>query len=354
MRDCTPCLSDFFVAGWMKALDKLLHSSTRSETQGSLPLAPRSWYCIGSLRDVTRAPMRFELPGGQRFVAFRAPGSPVAVLSGRCCHMGADLSLGCVTNGRLACPLHGWEFAADGSCERIPAGLDIPPFARQTSFPVATSGGQVFIFNASNASCAMPFFRDVDEAHLLAARAFEFTVDAPWFLVSANGFDIQHFRCAHDRTLLEEPVIDRPSAFSCRLKARFRVTGDSLRDRLTSYVSGPVVQMTVENWLGNLVLVTAEFERTTTYGIVSLIPLDAQQTKVRTVVWAQRSKHRIARQIVDPLDVIIRRSFIREFMRADVHRSAGIHYDRQRMTAADNVLVDYLGWLQDVHSSPRP
>lgn len=337
----------------MGTLDKTLHSPSKSERHGGLPLAPSSWYCIGSLREVARAPLRFDLPGGHAYVAFRAPGSPVAVLSGRCCHMGADLSLGCVQNGRLACPLHGWEFAGDGRCERIPASAEIPDFARLVSFPAATCGGQVFFFNSAEARFPLPFFRGINETDLLAAHAFEFTVDAPWFLVSANGFDIQHFRCAHDRTLLDEPVVDCPSAFSWRLQARFRVTGHSLRDRLTRYISGPDVEMMIENWSGNLVLVTAKFRRTTSYGMVSFIPLDAQRTRVRNIVWVPRSQRWLARQLVDPLDAMIRRSFIREFVRSDVHRSAGIRYHPQRMIAADKMLVDYLGWLQDVHSPPK-
>lgn len=326
----------------MPALDKPLPS---------LPLAPNSWYCIGSLKDVARAPLRFQLPGGLAYVAFLVPGGQVAVLSGRCCHMGADLSLGCVTNGRLACPLHGWEFAEDGRCERIPASSEIPDFARVASFPTAVCGGQVFFFNAPKPKLPLPFFAGVSEVDLLAARAFEFIVDAPWYLVSANGFDIQHFRSAHDRTLLDEPAVDCPDGISWRLRAKFSVTGGSLRDRLTRSVSGRDVEMTVENWLGNLVLVTAKFRRTTSYGMVSFIPLDGQRTKIRDIVWVPRSKGWIGRQFFDPLDVMIRRSFIREFVRSDVQRSAGIRYNQHRMIAADKVLVDYLHWLQDVHSS---
>ena len=53
--------------------------------------------------------------------------------------------------------------------------------------------------------------------------------------------------------------------------------------------------------------------------------------------------------ILDPLDAIVRRIFLREFVRSDVHRSAGIRFHPNRMIAADKVLVDYLGWLQNIH-----
>ena len=312
-------------------------------------LAPASWYYLGSISEIAARPRPFDLPDGQTYVAFRAAGQPAVVLGGRCSHMGADLSLGGVKSGCIVCPLHGWEYGSDGDCQHIPASTEIPPFARQPRFPVEERGGHLFFFNRPRARFPLPFFTGVDETELLAARPFEFTVDAPWYLVSANGFDVQHFRCAHDRTLLGEPAIDSPHPFAWRLQAKFRVTGTSLRDRLTRRVSGSELEMTVENWGGNLVLVTAKFRRTTSYGLVSFVPLDKDQTKLRNIVWVPRSKNRVARWLVDPLDAIIRRSFIREFVRSDVNRSAGIRFHPARMIAADKVLVEYLGWLQNIH-----
>ncbi len=315
--------------------------------------APASWYYLGSASEIAAGPRRFELPDGQSCVAFRTPGNPVTVLGGRCSHMGADLSRGCVKGARIVCPLHGWEYGSDGLCAHIPASPEIPPFARQPSFPVEEHGGHVFFFNRPTARFPMPFFAGLTESDLLAARPFDFTVDAPWYLVSANGFDVQHFRCAHDRTLLGEPTVDSPHPFAWRLRARFRVEGHSLRDRLTRWISGPEVQMTVENWSGNLVLVTAKFRRTTSYGLVSFVPLEKDRTRVRDIVWVPRSKNGFARRWIDPLDAIIRRSFIREFVRADVHRSAGIGFHPGRMIAADKVLVGYLCWLQNILRSPN-
>jgi hypothetical protein len=96
-------------------------------------------------------------------------------------------------------------------------------------------------------------------------------------------------------------------------------------------------------------LVTAKFRRMTSYGLVSFTPLDKQRTKLRNIVWVPRSNNRIPRWLVDPLDAMIRRSFIREFVRSDVNRSAGIRFHADRMIAADKVLVEYLAWLQNIH-----
>ena len=175
---------------------------------GGFAPAPASWHYLGSSAAIAARPHRFDLPGGQSFVAFRPPGQPVVVLGARCSHMGADLSRGCVRAGRIVCPLHGWEYAADGKCARIPCGDAVPEFARQRVHPVAEVGGQVFFFNGAEARFPMPFFDGVNGDDLHAARAFDIHEDVPWHLVIANGFDRQHFEKTHERTLLAEPVVD--------------------------------------------------------------------------------------------------------------------------------------------------
>lgn len=319
------------------------------EIKREFAAAPSSWYFVCTVAELARKPVRFDLPDGQTFVAFRAPGKPATVISGRCSHMGADLSRGCVKNGRIACPLHGWEYGRDGSCERIPASAEIPAFARQQSFPVEERCGLVFFFNRPEARFPMPFFEGVRESDLLAARPFAFDVKAPWFIVGGNGFDVQHFRNAHDRTLVGEPIIENPHPFCFRLRAKFEVTGASIRDSLTRWISGRQVEMTIESWCGNLVLVTARFRRTTTFGLVSFMPLGNGEARLRDIVLIRRSANAIARLLFDPLDAMLRRLFIREFVRSDVEASAGVGYRSERAISADKTLVEYLDWLHNIH-----
>jgi nitrite reductase/ring-hydroxylating ferredoxin subunit len=321
----------------------------KAQTAPAFASVPACWYYIGRVADLSRGPVRFDLPEGHQYVGFRTEAGRLAVLSGRCCHMSADLSVGCVKGGRIACPLHGWEFGVDGRCEYIPASTTIPSFARVMSFPVEERASHVFFFNRPEARFPMPFFQGVDPAQLVSARCFELTIDTPWQLASANSFDVQHFFCAHDRRLLGEPCVTFPNKFAMELQARFAVAGDSLRDRLTANSSGPEVEMTVTNWLGNLILVKAKFRRTTSYGIVSFVPLENGRTKIRNIVLAPRSASALGRLLIDPLDAIIRRSFIRAFVRSDVERSHGIRFHPDRVIEADKMMVDYLDWLLKIH-----
>ena len=61
--------------------------------------------------------------GGREFALFKLDGQCYA-LDGRCPHRGGPLGEGLVENGRVSCPLHGWEFdvktgaPVGGNCEK--------------------------------------------------------------------------------------------------------------------------------------------------------------------------------------------------------------------------------------------
>jgi hypothetical protein len=110
--------------------------------------------------------------------------------------------------------------------------------------------------------------------------------------------------------------------------------------------------MSVHNWAGNFVLVTARFRRTISYGLVSFIPIDQERTLVRNIVWVPCSRTWLGRHLVDPIDARIRFHFIREFVRSDVNASTGIRYHPQRLIEADNAMARYLRWLQELHLHP--
>src|SRR5262245_21622745 len=213
------------------------------------PSAPASWFHLCHASELNRAPFAAELCD-RAFVGYRTSSGRSVVLSGRCAHMGAKLGNGKVKGERLVCPLHGWEYGPEGVCEKIPASDTIPAFARQSSYPVSECGGHLFFFNRQQARFALPFFERVSADELLPAKPFELIADTLWYFVGANGFDIQHFRMAHDRTLMGEPKVSSPSPFARRVLATFEVSGRSLQDRLTRFVAGPQVTMDVTVWCG--------------------------------------------------------------------------------------------------------
>jgi nitrite reductase/ring-hydroxylating ferredoxin subunit len=321
-------------------------------TQTHFPGAPASWYYLGSVSQLAKGPMGTCL-AGRDFVGYQTNSGALAVLSGRCSHLGARLTNGFVKGDLLVCPLHGWEYGPDGICKRIPAGDEIPGFARQSSYPAEVRGGHAFFFNRARMRFPLPFFEGVSADELLPAKSFDLIAESPWYFVGANGFDIQHFRMAHDRTLIGEPEVSSPSLFARRIVATFEVSGDSAPDRLTRLFAGPRVIMDITAWCGTLIFVRATFARTTSFGLFNVLPIDAQRTLGRVIVWVKRSKSAVARLLLDPVNAAIRRSFIQTFLRSDLPRIAGLRYQPANLIAADRVLADYFAWLEHV-TEPSP
>jgi phenylpropionate dioxygenase-like ring-hydroxylating dioxygenase large terminal subunit len=222
----------------------------------------------------------------------------------------------------------------------------VPGFARQATYPVEEVAGFVFVFNRSKARFPMPFFDGVQPRDLLPAPAYRLEVGCEWALVSGNSFDAQHFACAHDRSLAGPPVVAELGDFARRITVPMVVSGHSWRDILTRRVSGTTLTMSIDSWGGNLMFITARFHKTTTYGLLCLNPVDPWRTEAFNIIWVRRSDNPLARRTFDPIDVRVRRSFIRAFLASDVAFLEGLSYSPARTIGADRELNEYLAWLR--------
>lgn len=305
----------------------------------AFPIVPPGWYHVAPVASL-RAPLEVRV-GDREFVACVVD-RRAHVLDGRCPHFGARLARGTIADGCLHCPMHGWRFHPDGSCAGIPSGEVPPPSARVRSYRTEVIAGQLFFHTEPGHARPLPFFDGVDSGDLVVAPPFEFEVEMPWWLVSANGFDSQHFLAAHDRRLVGTPMIVRcDDVFEAR--AAFDVIGTGWRDLLTRVAAGPRVEMSVRSVGGGCVLVTSRFQRSVTYGLVSIKPMTASRSRVCTLIWADagpsllRPFHAIA--------VRVRANFIRAFLQPDIVAGDGMRYDRARSIDADAMLNQYLAWL---------
>ncbi len=311
------------------------------------PAHPVSWYLFCHSRELRRGPLSREMLG-RRVVAFRTANGKVAVLDARCSHLGTDLGRGCVVGEAIRCPFHNWEYGTDGRCVRIPVTDAIPPTARQAAFPAVERHGHVFFFNTPQPLFPLPFFPGADPDAFVAARPFTTVLDCPWYMVGSNAFDLQHFRAAHDRRLVGEPLVTCPHPFARRASALFRVAGSSLQDRVTRLFAGPEVEMTITDWCGNLMFVTATFRRTTSYGMVITEPLASGQVVVRVIVFLPRGRSWIGRSLRDPVRLAVRRFFIKSFLSSDAARLDGVRYSPHGLIDWDRDLVEYFAWLAGV------
>lgn len=157
----------------------------------------RCWYPVCLVRDLVAGSPIGRNMLGTRVVAYRdAAGQPV-VQSAWCPHLGADLSVGRIVDGRLRCAYHHWSFDGAGACVHIPTGDKVPPAARIFTYPAAEAWGLIWAFNGEQPDHDLPRIPGATEAQL-AIEAHE-RPPAPfdtWIAVS-NGVDFQHLQTLH-------------------------------------------------------------------------------------------------------------------------------------------------------------
>ncbi|WP_321844293.1 Rieske 2Fe-2S domain-containing protein [Paraburkholderia bannensis] len=110
-------------------------ASLRTQAERALR---RQWFPVARSADLATPQSTTLL--GERLVVWRTASGQAVVQDARCPHRGADFALGKVHGDSIACPYHGWQFAADGGkCSHIPSLEDqckIPPNAAIHTYPV--------------------------------------------------------------------------------------------------------------------------------------------------------------------------------------------------------------------------
>ena len=97
----------------------------RTETaNGALPSPfPEGWYFLASRKSLEKEKLIRKTWMGEEIVVWCDQRGNVCVAEAYCPHLGSDLGPaagGCVRDGRLVCPFHGFEYEADGRCVATP------------------------------------------------------------------------------------------------------------------------------------------------------------------------------------------------------------------------------------------
>jgi phenylpropionate dioxygenase-like ring-hydroxylating dioxygenase large terminal subunit len=173
----------------------------------------RCWQPVARVEDLKRGPQRAVLLGRGLAVFLTESGGP-AVVSDRCPHRGASLSMGRVCGEALRCPYHGWEWSGEGSCTRIPSLADqsqVPAGARVAAFPVREQWG--LVWTALEEPLGEPprlAWFDSEEWTWGHGTPFELPVGLG--VMIENFRDVAHFAFVHEATLGAVPEVVEPLA----------------------------------------------------------------------------------------------------------------------------------------------
>ena len=107
---------------------------------------PEGWYFVASRQSLMNDKLIKRGWMGENIIVWCDESGSVCVAEAYCPHLGADLGPevgGCVRDGRLVCPFHGFEYQADGQCVATPFGPP-PKAARLRTFESREIAGLIF------------------------------------------------------------------------------------------------------------------------------------------------------------------------------------------------------------------
>lgn len=172
------------------------------------------WYTLASGDAVTTTPIEVRALGQDFALVRRRSDRRVVALANRCVHRMGSLAAGELVDDCLRCPYHGWTYAADGACTKIPAnppGTPVPRKARVDSYPVEERHGLVWVFLGDLPESERPPIAALPEFGTPGWRAVhgQFTWRAHYTRVVENAVDVAHTPFVHRRSFgnLERPVM---------------------------------------------------------------------------------------------------------------------------------------------------
>jgi len=166
------------------------------------PLLLSDWHPVAASHALVHgSPQRAEVLGLE-LALWRDSAGAVHAWEDRCPHRGTRLSIGCVERDTVVCAYHGWTFAADGRCVRVPAqpGFEPPASVRARSFAVDERFGLVWVCVGVPAAGILPF-PEYDSADLRKVVCGPYDVQTSGPRIVENFLDMAHFAYVHGGVL---------------------------------------------------------------------------------------------------------------------------------------------------------
>jgi phenylpropionate dioxygenase-like ring-hydroxylating dioxygenase large terminal subunit len=182
---------------------------SRRELQENDPLADW-WHPVAWSHDVGNTPHGTVLLG-RTLAIWRDEDGIAHCFRDLCQHRGTALSLGTIDKNTLVCAYHGWAYATDGRCVRIPqlpADKAIPAGARALSFPCEERHGLIWVC-LGEPRAPIPDFPEFSQPGFRHAPcpAYVWRTSAPRMV--ENFTDFGHLAWLHDGLLgtKSDPIV---------------------------------------------------------------------------------------------------------------------------------------------------
>ncbi|WP_409020602.1 Rieske 2Fe-2S domain-containing protein [Brevundimonas vesicularis] len=163
-----------------------------------------NWYVAAVSSDIVQGkPFGVRMLGFD-FVLYRRSDGSVACLSDVCIHRGASLSRGQCVDDNVACPFHGWQFTAEGKCDKIPSMGDDAVIPRRTkidSYPTVEQYDLVWVFLGDLPEELRPpvpsLLPEYHQTDSWRTTRMVFEANANWQKFEENSLDTAHLSFVH-------------------------------------------------------------------------------------------------------------------------------------------------------------
>jgi phenylpropionate dioxygenase-like ring-hydroxylating dioxygenase large terminal subunit len=170
-----------------------------------------AWYAVATTGELQDQPIGRRICN-EPMVIFRRADRSAAVLSDRCPHRKAMLSVGQVVGDSIECGYHGYRFAGDGACTLIPSG-EVPPASfHARAFPTVETYGFIFAWTGDPERADPALIPDLsrnDSPEWTAVRDYLY-VKGNYQLLIDNLLDLTHTFYVHKTTLAGPGVNENP------------------------------------------------------------------------------------------------------------------------------------------------
>ncbi len=169
------------------------------------------WYPVMPKLKLSEEPQGFELVG-QKIVLWLDEKGQAVVARDRCCHRSAQLSIGKVIDGNIACPYHGWQYNSEGTCVKVPQLEDssqIPKTYQIKTYKTQEKYGYVWVCLGDPVN-EIPEIPEASDRNFRLIPEFYETWHCAGLRVMENEFDLAHPTFVHTTTFGSEdhPIPD--------------------------------------------------------------------------------------------------------------------------------------------------
>lgn len=156
-----------------------------------------AWYVAATSRALRNSPLA-SIVLGTPLALFRDGEGRAHALLDRCPHRNVPLSAGRMCDGVLECAYHGWQFAGDGTCVKIPGLREPGAKARNVAaFPTCEQDGLVWVWMSENAPEREPYaFPFATDPSFTTVRR-QLDAHASMYAVIENTLDVPHTAFLH-------------------------------------------------------------------------------------------------------------------------------------------------------------